>query len=414
VSLDQNGSHSNNLSHSDITNARFAYDATWTYLVFVKSTDVATNDQVLGSKDAGQNRFHFRLSDNPTTAGIQCKQNNSWASTLSSAVAEDVWRMVYIKNDGDSGGNDLEYGVYETDGTLVTSTTETAHTSSNDTSGETGDIYVPGQSSSRYVRGLVARACYYKGEATTTELEDYAQDPDSQVTTWGSSNVEFYLKMDTSGSLGDDSSGNSNDFTVNGTPVYDSDEPVASAVANAIAGTLTTSGTLAKKTAKSFAGTLTTSGTLTKKVSKMLSGILSTSGTLAKKVFKSFSGTLSLSGTLAASLLYLNAIAGTLTTSGNLSRKTSKMLSGILSTSGALAKKTSKSWTGTVSFTGSLAKLLGKLHTGTLTTSGQWWEGFAASTFLTLRTRATSATLRARDIVQSLKNRVISFTLRNR
>ncbi len=103
-----------------------------------------------------------------------------------------------------------------------------------------------------------------------------------------------------------------------------------------VAGTLTSSGALAKQTAKLPAGTLTSSGALVKQTQIAKSGILTSSATLIKQAQKDLAGILSSSGTLTASKTVLLSLVGTLTSSGTLVKQTGRSLTGILTSIGNL------------------------------------------------------------------------------
>lgn len=162
---------------------------------------------------------------------------------------------------------------------------------------------------------------------------------------------------------------------------------VTKKTARGLVGTLASSGALAKSTSKSLAGTLTSAGALAKKTSKDLAGILTSSGTLIKKTALSLVGTLTSSSTLTKSIA--KALAGTLTSTGELVKKTAislsgaltssstvsgikkvvMFLSGTLTSSSTLAKKTAKGLAGTLTSAGALVKKTVKSLAGTLTSS---------------------------------------------
>ena len=72
----------------------------------------------------------------------------------------------------------------------------------------------------------------------------------------------------------------------------------------------------------------------------------------------------------AGATTYNQAVAGTLTSAGALTRQTGKTLAGTLSSSGALVKHTTKALAGTLSTAGALVKQTRKALGGTLTSSG--------------------------------------------
>lgn len=163
----------------------------------------------------------------------------------------------------------------------------------------------------------------------------------------------------------------------------------STAFTQAVAGTLTSAGTLVRANAKLVAGTLTTAGALVRKTTKPgFAGTLTSSGALTRQAGKKFAGTLTSSGTVSAVRAALVALAGTLTSAGTLRRSVAKPLSGTLTSSGALVRSVarllagtltsagavtrliSKSLVGTLGLAGSLAKRIATAFTGTLTSAG--------------------------------------------
>ena len=108
-------------------------------------------------------------------------------------------------------------------------------------------------------------------------------------------------------------------------------------IAQAAAGTITPSGSLARKTLKALAGSLTPAGSLVRKALKPLAGALTPAGSLSTLLFKA------------------QAVAGSLVPSGSLARKVLKTLAGGLTPVGALARKTLKPLAGSLTPVGALA-----------------------------------------------------------
>ena len=138
------------------------------------------------------------------------------------------------------------------------------------------------------------------------------------------------------------------------------------------AGTLTSAGTIAKETIVSYAGTLTSSGVLATVKTTLLSlaGTLTSSGTLVKNTVVSYAGTLTSSGTLIKETAL--SFAGTLTSSGVVTsiKTTLIALSGTLTSSGTLVKETAVSYAGAVTSAGTVVKETAVSYAGTLTSSG--------------------------------------------
>lgn len=133
-----------------------------------------------------------------------------------------------------------------------------------------------------------------------------------------------------------------------------------------LAGTLTSTGALIKRAGKGLAGALAASGTLVKRTGKGLVGTLNSSGTLTKRIAKGLAGALSSSGALASARVYLKAIGGALSMAGALTKRTGKGVGGTLTSASTLLKQTRKAVAGALSSAGALAKRTGKGVAGTL------------------------------------------------
>lgn len=118
------------------------------------------------------------------------------------------------------------------------------------------------------------------------------------------------------------------------------------------------------------AGSLTSSGTAAKQARKGLTGGLTSSGLAVKRTDKTAAGSLTPSGLVATARVFLQSLAGTLTTAGTLSRRTTRLVAGTLTTAGTAAKQTTRSVVGTLTPAGTLAKRTGKAAAGTLTSAG--------------------------------------------
>ena len=131
---------------------------------------------------------------------------------------------------------------------------------------------------------------------------------------------------------------------------------------------------------QSLAGTLTSTGNLTKQVGKLLAGTLTSLGTLTKQVGKALTGILSSSGALTK--LAGKLLAGTLTSAGTLTKLVGKALVGTLTSSGILSttKVLHAALSGTLAATGALVKQAGKVAVGVATYTGTIGK-FSSTTF---------------------------------
>jgi hypothetical protein len=99
-------------------------------------------------------------------------------------------------------------------------------------------------------------------------------------------------------------------------------------------------------------------------------GSLSFVGDLAKQTRRSLTATLTFSGAMNATAVFLRALTGAIGFAGSLSKQTQKGLSGAVSFAGAVTKRTGKTLTATLSFSGGIVKRTGKILTGTLSFAG--------------------------------------------
>ncbi len=165
---------------------------------------------------------------------------------------------------------------------------------------------------------------------------------------------------------------------------------ISKAISKTVAGGITPTGTPSKLTSKFFSGAITSIvGTLqsSRVFLKDLAGTLTSSGTLTKSALKSLAGTVTSVGTILKSSL--KTLAGSITPSGLVSKFTTKTFSGAITSivgtltksstktfagsitpSGTVSKQAAKAFTGNISPTGSISKSIGKILGSVLTSSG--------------------------------------------
>ena len=182
------------------------------------------------------------------------------------------------------------------------------------------------------------------------------------------------------------------DETYNGTSV------IWSRSYTAIAGTLTSAGTVAKETARSLTGGVTSAGAIAKGASKPLAGALTSVGVLAKKTGKTLAGLLpfvitwdTLSETWDGTTRYWVDVSW-----ASLTKKTIRPLAGGLTSAGAVAKKALKPLAGALTPAGVLVNKVLKVLAGALTGSGAVVTVYTAAVLLTLKERILTLTLRKR------------------
>lgn len=232
MSFYSNGVSGNYLSHADLTDARFSRAAAWTYLIFFKITNTAADESVLTAK--GSNLFYLRTDAATSPTRVEMKIHNDWFTATSNDVYQDVWYLVAVRCDG--SGN-ITLGLYDVDTSLIDEQTEAR--ASDHTTENGNDITISRAGSADLLRGHVAYSCYVKQYVSGGDIGAYISNPDGKVASWGS-DVVWYLTMVTSDAadLGDDSSGNGNHFTVNGSPTASEDNPEITPTGTAIDATV--------------------------------------------------------------------------------------------------------------------------------------------------------------------------------
>jgi hypothetical protein len=144
-------------------------------------------------------------------------------------------------------------------------------------------------------------------------------------------------------------------------------------------GTLISSGAIAKQANKTLGATITPSGSITKQGEKFLGGIVTAAGSLSKQANKLLSGAItSIVGTLSTIKAALISLGGTLTPSGSISKQNNKSFSGNITPSGGLLKRTIKVIGSALTSAGTLAgdfiagggNAFFQSLSGTLTSSG--------------------------------------------
>ena len=141
-------------------------------------------------------------------------------------------------------------------------------------------------------------------------------------------------------------------------------------------GDLTTAGVLKKDTSHFKAGTLTMAGALARAAAHFKAGVLSFAGALGNVgPSAGVEYTQSLAGTITSSGLLTKAVnkflAGTLTSSGVVAKAVSKFPRGTLTSSGAHTRAFNKFLAGTLSLASTLTKRVNKFLAGVLTLAGQ-------------------------------------------
>lgn len=209
----------------------------------------------------------------------------------------------------------------------------------------------------------------------------------------------WYPTRPGSGERAKDYSGNGRDFTEGGT-LTDEDPPPISwggRIGRRFRAGATTYN-------QAVAGTLTSAGALTRQTGKTLAGTLTSAGALVRRTTKVLAGTLTSAGALIKQAH--KVFGGTLTSSGALTaaRVFLKAIGGTLTSSGALVKTTTKTLAGTLTSSGAVIKRTTKGLAGTLTSSG-------ALTGVRVFLKAVGGTLTSSGALVKTTTKTLSGTL---
>lgn len=140
----------------------------------------------------------------------------------------------------------------------------------------------------------------------------------------------------------------------------------------ALTGGVTPAGTLStlKVAIVALAGGLVPAGSLIRRTTKLLSAGLTPAGSLLKSITKRLAGGLTPSGALTTLKVIILSLGGALTSSGAIIRRTTKLLMGTTTPAGAVVKRTTRLLTGGLTPAGAVTKRLTRLLGGNLTPTG--------------------------------------------
>lgn len=177
----------------------------------------------------------------------------------------------------------------------------------------------------------------------------------------------------------------------------------------ALTATLSFVGLLVKKPNKELSGTLSFVGALRSRTNKTFTAVLSFVGTLTRNISKRLVATLSFVGNLATSFIqgaqvFLQALTGTLSFVGAISRSPKKSLTASLTPVGVLSKKMFRSLTAVLTFVGALAKRTSRSFAATLSFVG-------LLTLVKLLVRTFTAALSFTGLLVRRPNKALSATL---
>lgn len=168
------------IDFGDVTAARFLVDTAWTFIIFVRFGNTASDDNCIVSKwtsSSSNRQILIRVDLGTAPQGIEVYINGATLEINSADVIElDTWYCVAISNAGTSNASGLTLNVAEMDGTLVVD----AQTGSGSISNSllTAPIKV-GQTdaSSDPMDGDAFGVIYVDAEITQAEFLAYVQAP---------------------------------------------------------------------------------------------------------------------------------------------------------------------------------------------------------------------------------------------
>jgi hypothetical protein len=195
---------------------------TWTFSAWIKKTDLGQDDALMGTYNSG-NEFSIRFSSADDTRIYEYTSGAFRFNRGTVALQRDVssWMHLVLRVDMTQSSSADRTRLYH-NGTQFTDINEyTASTLNYDTlinySGYPMIIGYYGDTS-QYFGGYMAEVIHCDGQSYAptqfAESKNGVWIPkDPSGTTFGTNG--FHLKFENSGDLGNDSSGNNNDFTVN-------------------------------------------------------------------------------------------------------------------------------------------------------------------------------------------------------
>ena len=215
---------------------------TWTYSIwFKKSTNLLTNGYCLIHYGVNHHVTRMYISDNDDTIYLDLADttNNLYQSQTKRRFRDNaawyhiVWRVDTTQSTAADRSRLYVNGVEETEWTSQTLPPQNLDTMVNTTAGGYDDMgigtYVwAGSSYDNLFDGYIAQVAHVDGQSyAPTEFGEFDDDSgiwkpkDLSNITWGSSNNSFFLDFEDSSDLGNDSSGNNNDWSLSNVTAVD-------------------------------------------------------------------------------------------------------------------------------------------------------------------------------------------------
>jgi hypothetical protein len=202
-----------------------------TFSAWVKKADA--NEQFL-FYHFGSSANNFRIRFDPDTIGVQTLSSSSSVMHLNTSAKfrdPSAWMHIVVAIDSTQATDTNRAKIY-VNGVQQTSLSATTYPPQNQNMhfNESATVYIGGQAGSNYFNGSMTHVHWIDG--TAYDADDFGES-DSVSGIWKPKTAPsvtygtngFFLKMENSGAMGTDSSGNSNTFTVSGTLTQNLDTP---------------------------------------------------------------------------------------------------------------------------------------------------------------------------------------------
>ena len=215
---------------------------TWTYSIwFKKSTNLLPNSYCLIHYGVNHHVTRMNISDNDDTIYLDLADttNNLYQSQTKRRFSDNaawyhiVWRVDTTQSTAADRSRLYVNGVEETEWTSQQLPPQNLDTMVNTTAGGYDDMAIgtyvwAGSSYDNLFDGYIAQVAHVDGQSyAPTEFGEFDDDSniwkpkDLSNITWGSSNNSFFLDFEDSSDLGNDSSGNNNDWSLSNVTAVD-------------------------------------------------------------------------------------------------------------------------------------------------------------------------------------------------
>ena len=209
---------------------------TWTYSVWFKKCQISTTDnmRILNSRIDGNNRIEGYFSPTTNVFNFEIGISATFSAVVTNEYFRDVsaWYHLVLAVDTTQATSTNRVKVYLNGSQITTFSSASYPTQNGDCpiNVTSAELRVGGANGFGFdFNGLMANAILIDGQQLTassfgeTDATTGIWKPKAYTGSYGTNG--FFLKFENSGSLGTDSSGNGNNFTVNGIPTQTIDTP---------------------------------------------------------------------------------------------------------------------------------------------------------------------------------------------